>query len=74
MAASVAGHDYSIHVYDKAGRLIAASVSITADDDETAIAWVALHVKGLDAEVMDGERLVYSMQRPESDSASRSDA
>ena len=72
-AGAAAAHDYSIHIYDQTGRLIAA-LPITANDDETAIAWAMAHVKGLDAEVMDGDRVVYLMRRPESDAASRSDA
>ena len=72
-AAAAAADDYSIHIYDQTGRLIAA-LPITANDDETAIAWAMAHVKGLDAEVMDGDRVVYLMRRPESDAASRSDA
>ena len=74
-AAAAAADDYSIHIYDQTGRLMAAPMPIfTADDDATAIAWSTAHVKGLDAEVMDGDRVVYLMRRPESDAASRSDA
>jgi len=73
-SAAAAAHDYSIHIYDQTGRLMVAPMRITADDDETAIAWATLHVKGLDAEVMDGHRVVHLMRRPESDAASRPDA
>ena len=52
------------HVYDQTGRLLAAPIPISADDDKTAIAWATMHVKGLDAEVMDGETLVCSMRQP----------
>jgi hypothetical protein len=62
-AGAAAAHDYSIHIYDQTGRLMAAPMPIfTADDDATAIAWSTAHVKGLDAEVMDSDRVTAAVE------------
>ena len=69
-AAAAAAHHYSIHVYDHTGHLIGAPMPLIAADDETAVAWANAHLKGLDIEVMDGERRVYCVRGPKPDSAS----
>lgn len=51
-------HDYWLYIYDQGGRLLGAPTPITADDDETAIAEAEARLKGVDADLMDGDRLV----------------
>ena len=51
-------HDYWLYTYDRGGRLLGAPVPIRADDDETAIVLAEAGVEGVDADLMDGDRLV----------------
>lgn len=51
-------HDYWLYTYDKGGRLLGAPVPIRADDDETAIVLAEARVEAVDADLMDGDRLV----------------
>jgi hypothetical protein len=56
-------HDYWLYVYDQEGRLIGPPTAISAHDDETAITRAKARLDGLDAELMDGKRLVERLPR-----------
>lgn len=51
-------HDYWLYTYDKGGRLLGAPIPVRADDDATAIMQAEARAGGLDADLMDGDRLV----------------
>ena len=59
----VAMHDYWLYLYDRSARILRAPTLITADDDETAIIRAKACLDGVDAELMDGDRLVIRLPR-----------
>jgi len=56
-------HDYWLYLYDRSARILRAPMLITADDDETAITRAKACLDGVDAELMDGDRLVIRLPR-----------
>ena len=51
-------HNYWLYTYDRGGRLLGAPIPIRADDDDAAIMVAEARVEGVDADLMDGDRLV----------------
>jgi hypothetical protein len=60
-------HDYWLYLYDRSARILRAPTPITADDDETAIIQAKARLDGIDAELMDGDRLAIRLPRNHQD-------
>ena len=60
-------HDYWLYAYDTHGNLIGPPIAIRACDDEAAIASAHAHIEWLDADLLDGKRLVKRIRQYASD-------
>jgi hypothetical protein len=58
-------HDYRLYAYDKDGHLIGPPLAIPVQDDEAAVASAKARLDDLDADLMDGKRLVKRIRTKE---------